>query len=149
LLNFKHYWRLASKLYAIVLQRNNRWVDLAQIQTGLSYKQSANLFGVHRSTIYRLHQRFRTTLPAEWRQIPQATIRTVRSMRQRCTSVRGADGGHCLRIPTVTVRKDIYEWRFGFSLWFLPLLSLHYCDEKVWFWDFHLRFFDLLVYIWF
>jgi hypothetical protein len=31
-----------------------------------------------------------------WRQIPQATIRTlVRSMRRRCTSVRSADGGHC------------------------------------------------------
>jgi hypothetical protein len=80
----------------MVLQRINLWVDLGEIQSGLSYNQivyypSANRFGVHRSTI----SRFRTTLQAEWRQIPQATIRTVRSMKRRCTSVRDADGGYC------------------------------------------------------
>jgi hypothetical protein len=84
----------------MVLQRINRWIDLGQIQSGLFYNQilycqSANRFGVHRSTISRLHQRFLTTLQAEWRQIPQATIGTVRSMRRRCTSVRDADGGFC------------------------------------------------------
>jgi hypothetical protein len=71
----------------MILQRIIRWVDLGQIQSGLSYNQtlyyqSANRCGVHWSTISRLHQRFRTTLHAEWRQIPQATIRTVRSMRR-------------------------------------------------------------------
>jgi hypothetical protein len=30
-----------------------------------------------------------------------------------------------------TLRIDIYEWLcFGILFWFLPLLSLHYCDEK-------------------
>jgi hypothetical protein len=72
----------------MILQRINRWVDLGQIQSGLSYNQilyyqSANRFGVHRSTISPLHQRFRTTLQAECRQVPQATIRTIRSMRRR------------------------------------------------------------------
>jgi hypothetical protein len=77
------------------MQWFDKWVDLGQIQPGLSYKPSANLYGVHRSTFSRLHQRFRTTLQAEWRQIPLATIRTVRSIRRRCKSVRDADGGHC------------------------------------------------------
>jgi hypothetical protein len=84
----------------MVLQRINLWVDLGEIQSGLSYIKilyypSANRFGVHRSTISRHHQRFRTTLQAEWRQIPHATIRTVRSMKRRCTYVRDADGGYC------------------------------------------------------
>jgi hypothetical protein len=112
-----------------IVQRINRWVDLGEIQSGLSYNQilyyqSANRFGVRRSTISRLHQRFRTTLQAEWRPIPQATIRTVRSMRRRCTSVkrRWLRILSFLKIPTVTLRIDIYEWLcFGFS--FFPFFK--------------------------
>jgi IS30 family transposase len=86
------------------LQRNNRWIDLGQIQSGLSYKQSANRFGVHRSTISRFHQRFRTKLRSEWRQFPQATVRTVRSMRRRHWRTLLFQ-----KISTVTLRIDIYE----------------------------------------
>jgi hypothetical protein len=40
-----------------------------------------------------------------------------------------------LKIPKVTLWIDIIEWLcFRFLFWFFPLLSLHYCDEKVWLW---------------
>jgi IS30 family transposase len=63
----------------MVLQRNNRWVALGQIQAGLSNQQIANRFDVHRSTISRLHQRFGTTGTVNDRRRPgQRRVTTTR-----------------------------------------------------------------------
>jgi IS30 family transposase len=51
----------------MILQRNNRLVVLEHIQAGLSYQQIANGFGVDRSTISRIHQRFHTTGTVNYR----------------------------------------------------------------------------------
>lgn len=85
----------------MVLQRNRRWMALGFIQAGVSYRQVANRFGVHRSTIFRLHQRYRTT--GTVRDRPRPGPRRVTSARQD-VNIRLQHIANRFRVPAETAR---------------------------------------------
>lgn len=85
----------------MVLQRNRRWMALGQIQAGVSYQRVANLYGVHRSTISRLHQRYRAT--GTVRDRPRPGQRRVTTARQD-VNIRLQHIANRFRTPAETAR---------------------------------------------
>jgi hypothetical protein len=92
----KNYSSRATKLYSMVLQRNNRWVALGKIQAGLSYQQIANCFGDFSPTpvfsYFWYRERPTETRPTE------GDYSTPRYQHSPCS--------HCQSAITITGRRN-------------------------------------------